>query len=304
MKLLEFFPGLIEHKRAEGLSLKTLHDYKMKLDLILMPAVGHIELENLREIDADKIKQQGRLHGEFGPERGIVVFRQLLQYVKKVGFKLPIDWRDIHIPRQRLKEVEVLTVEEWEQVKTAFDLNWIVGLRDRALCEILWCTGMRISEALSLNRDSIKWEDKETKVLNAKTKEVEKVYFTDEALHWVKQYLQMRNETCEPLFVNFTGQRATPGGVRRTIQSAMKRAGITKRIHPHIFRSTFCTELLERGLDIKSVQVLARHKSERTTLKHYIRVNKQRAKAEHQRVLNKPLPKFEIDLVKELLWKR
>ena len=67
---------------------------------------------------------------------------------------------------------------------------------------------------------------------------------------------------------------------------ATQKAGITKRIHPHIFRSTFGTELLYGGADIKSVQVLMRHKSERTTLKHYIAVSKDRCKGEHERILN------------------
>ena len=305
MKIQEFFRGLVEHKKAQGFTSKTAQEYNRIIDKILLPSIGQIELENLREIDADKIKIQGRNHGVFGPERGIVVFRQLLQYIKKVGYKLEhVEWRDIKVPPAPKKEVDWLNDDEWEQVRNAFDLKWIVGLRDRALCEILRVSGLRISEALSLNRDSINWDEKEVKIRNCKPPhEVEKVYFTDEALYWVKQYLQIRNENCEPLFVSTTGQRATPCGVRRTIHAAMKRAGITKRIHPHIFRSSFGTTLLENGTDIKAVQTLMRHRSERTTLKHYIAVNKSRAKGEHQRVLNKPMPKLEIDLVKELMWK-
>ena len=120
----------------------------------------------------------------------------------------------------------------------------------------------------------------------------------------------MRNENYEPLFVSLTGQRATPSGVRRTIHSAMKKAGVNKRIHPHIFRSTFVTNLLQGAekngavTDIKTTQTLARHKSERTTLKSYAAVVKGRAKGEHERVLNRPLPKIEVDFVKELLYKK
>lgn len=305
MKIFDFFAGLLEHKRAQGFTAKTEQEYKRIIEKIVGPAIGEIELDDLREIDADKIQIQGRNHGVFGPERGVVVFRQLLQYIKKTGVKIPFDWRDVKVPPAPKKEVDALSEDEWEAVRAAFDLKWIVGLRDRALTEILWCTGLRISEALSLNRDSIDWENKEVKIRNAKPPhEVDKVYFTDVALHWVRQYLQMRNENFDPLFVSLTGQRATPSGVRRTIHTAVLKAGIKKRVHPHLFRSTFCTELLEKGIDIKAVQTLARHRSERTTLKHYVRVNKARAKAEHQRALNTPLPKMEIDFVKELMFKK
>jgi len=311
MKLKEYFPGLLNYKMEEGSSPKTIQEYTRIIHTILDPAIGDIDLEDIREIDVGKIKVIGRQHGRYGEQRGVVTFRQLLQYIKKTGLKIPFDWRDLTLPKCPDKEVDALSKDEWETVRNAFDLNWIIGLRDRALVELLWATGMRISEALALNRDSVPWETKELSIRNAKPPhQTEKIYFTDESLYWLRQYLQVRNETFDPLFVNLTGQRATPGGVRRTIQTTVKKAGIEKRIHPHLFRSTFVTNLLQGtqdgapNTDIKTVQVLARHRSERTTLKHYTAVMKGRAKKEHERVLNQPLPKVEIDFVKELMFKR
>lgn len=305
MQLKDFFEGLLNHKRADGAVPKTIKEYKRFLDNILLPAVGDIEIDNLRETHADLVKIQAQGFGVHGPERAVSVFRQLLQYVKKAGFQIQFDWRDVHVPLVPDKEVDWLTADEWEKVRNAFDLNWITGLRDRALVEILWASGMRIGEALSLNRDSINWDTKEALIKGGKRPyKMRKVYFTDESLHWLRKYLQMRNENFEPMFASFTGQRATPGGVRRTIQEAMKRAKITKRIHPHIFRSTHATNLLEGGANIKAVQFLLGHESERTTLKHYAAVNKSHAKEEHQRILNKEMEKTEIDFVKELVWKR
>ena len=311
MQIKEFCVGLINFKREEGSSPKTIQEYKRIIDKIIVPAVGDIHLEDMLEIDVGKIKVEGREHGDFGEQRGIVVFRQLMQYTKKAGFPFRFDWRDIKVPKAPEKEVVALTQEDWENVKNAFDLNWIVGLRDRALVELLWATGMRISEALALNRDSVPWDTKELSIRNAKPPHnTEKIYFTDESLFWITQYLQMRNENFQPLFVTLTGQRATPGGVRRTLHTTMQKAGIDKRVHPHIFRSTFVTNLLQGtkegapNTDIKTVQILARHRSERTTLKHYTAVMKGRAKKEHERVLNQKLPKIEVDFVKELMFKR
>lgn len=307
MKLSEFFQGLLEHKRADGMTEKTINEYKILIAKVVDPAVGDLELENVRKTHADLIKQLGMRHGTFGPQRGIVVFRQLLQYIKDAGFTMNVDWRDIKVPMPPGPEVDWLTPEEWETVRKAFNLNWIIGLRDRALVEVLWATGMRIGEALSLNRDSINMETdpKEADIKGGKKPyKMRKVFFTDDALFWVKKYLDMRNEKFEPMFVNMAGQRVDPGAVRRTIQQAMKKAGIKKRIHPHLFRSTHATNLLEGGANIKAVQFLLGHESERTTLKHYAAVNKSHAKEEHKRILNKDSKPVEVDFVRELLWKK
>jgi len=145
---------------------------------------------------------------------------------------------------------------------------------------------MRISEALSLNRDDIDWNKKQAEITNSKTKERELVYFTDESLAWLKNYLEMRNDNFPPLFASLSGKRVPPCSIRRRIHTAVRRAGINKRIHPHLLRSTYGTELLQGGVDIKSVQALMRHKSERTTLKHYIAVSKHRCRSEHERIMN------------------
>ncbi len=288
MKLKEYFNGLLEYKKQWGACEKTINEYAIHLKGTLMNAVGEIELTALKQTDVGKVLEWGRSHGRFGPLRAAVVFRQLLRYLKEDGHKFDFDWRDIRLPSEPRKKVEWLDKEEFEAVRNSFRLDRMSGLRDRALVEVLRVTGMRISEALGLNCDDIDWERKQADIPNAKTKDVETIYFTDESLAWLKRYLDMRNDKSPALFVTYNGLRATPSGVRRTIHDATKYAGLKKRVHPHLFRSTFGTELLHGGLDIKSVQTLMRHKSERTTLKHYIAVNKDRCKDEHQRILNAP----------------
>ena len=286
MQLKEYFNGLLEYKKQYGMCEKTIHEYQIHLKGTLSNSIGDIDIADLRHADVAKVLEAGRNHGRFGPLRGAVVFRQLLRYLKEAGHKFDFDWRDIRLPSEPRKKVEWLDAGEWEQVRNAFELDWITGLRDRALVENLRVSGMRISEILSLNRDDIDWVKKEAEITNAKTKDREMVYFTDESLAWLKRYLDMRNDKFPAMFVAFTGRRASAQGIRRTIHAAMKRAGIKKRVHPHILRSTYGTELLQGGVDIKSVQTLMRHKSERTTLKHYIAVNKDRCKDEHQRIMN------------------
>lgn len=286
MKLKEFFPGLIEYKRQFGACTKTLKDYAIHLKGTLADSVGEIELTDLKQVDVGKVLEAGRQHGRFGPLRGAVVFRQLLRYLKEAGYKLDFDWRDIRIPSEPRKKVEWLDKEEFEAVRNCFDLETLSGMRDRALIETLRVTGMRISEAISLNHNDIDWIRKEAEITNAKTKEREMVYFNDECLEWLQRYMEFRNDRSEALFVNQNGKRVSPCTVRNTIHHSTRHAGIKKNVHPHLFRSTFGTELLQGGVDIKSVQVLMRHKSERTTLKHYIAVSKDRCKIEHERIMN------------------
>lgn len=277
----------MEYKKQCGACKKTINEYQNHLKGILLNAVGDIELSDLKQTDVGKVFEAGRQHGRFGPLRAGVVFRQLLRYIKYSGNKLDFDWRDIQLPKEPRKRVDWLDKEEWEKVRNAFDLTWIVGLRDRALVEVLRATGMRIGEALALNRNSINFEKKEAIIKNGKAPYEEgKIYFTNESLMWVKRYLEMRNDNFEPLFTAYTGRRCLPSTIRISIHRAMKDAGITKRIHPHIFRSTFATTLLQGGTDIKTVQNLCRHESERTTLRHYTAWSKERSKGEHERILN------------------
>ena len=289
MKTREFFTGLLNYKRQYGAADKTIKAYEKFLKWIDI-AVGDIEVDQLKLTDVGKVLDVGRDHGRFGPQRAAVVYRQLLRYIRHAGIKFEFDWRDIQLPPEPRKKVEWLDKGEFELVRNSFDLTTLSGMRDRALVEILRVTGMRISEALSLNRDDINWDKKEAEITNAKTKEREIVYFTDESLAWLKRYLSMRNDRGEALFVSYNARRIQPEAVRKTIFNSTKNCGVKKRVHPHIFRSTFGTELLQGGVDIKSVQSLMRHKSERTTLKHYIAVSKDRCRDEHQRVLNGNVP--------------
>lgn len=306
MKIGDFFGGLLEHKKAENLSKKTIDEYKRLWEKVLIPSgVPEIEIGKLKINDTDKILLAGQTHGKFGGQRGVVVLRQLLEYIRREGHATSVNWWEISLPSVAHKEVDWLDAEEWQQVRNAFNLNWIIGIRDRALVEILRASGMRIGEALSLNRDSVNWGKKEAEIIGGKKPyKPRKVYFTDESLAHLKNYLDLRNDKFPPMFVSLTGERATGAGVRRTIHTAIKKAGIKKRVHPHIFRSTFATELLQGGADIKSVQALCGHESERTTLRHYTAVSKVRCKIEHQRVLDKPGDPVKTDFVRQFVWKR
>lgn len=267
------------------MSDKTLNEYHRMLYGSLSHSIQDIEIQQLRVIDSAIVEEAGRAHGEFGPQRAIVVLRRLLNFVKDTGEKLPFDWRDIKLPKVPERPVYSLSEEELDILFKSFDLNNLAFLRTRTLLEVMLDTGLRISEAISLNKQDIDWEAKEVEFTNCKNKQREKVYFTDRSFYWIKKYLERRKDNLEALFVSGRG-RLLSVTARNFLRTHSKELGLHKRIHHHIFRKTYVTELLRRGVDIKTVQRLARHRSERTTLKHYVAFDDERCKEMHQKVMS------------------
>src|ERR1700742_3185660 len=136
----------------------------------------------------------------------------------------------------------------------------IAGVRLRALFEILLSTGMRISEAVSLNRDSIKSETKEATVVGKGSK-TRAVFFSDEALRWINRYLSRRKDNNSALFVThgIEPKRLRRGDIPRFLKAAGKLAGIEKHVTPHLLRHTFCTNLRNHGADISLIKELVGH---------------------------------------------
>jgi site-specific recombinase XerD len=290
MKLKEKYQEFLNYLKERGYKENSLGEYRRFLFGAMSHSVEDFDLENFRLIDVVKVEQAGLRHGKYGGQRSTVVLRRYLKFLKESGFQVPIDWRDIKIPKVAEKLPDALTEEERELVLNAIPLKNLPGWRTRALFEVLYATGMRISEALALTRDQIPWETKQLKITNGKAPYDEAViYFTDRSLHWLNKYLKKRKDNHPAVFANERGtgamKKATARNyVRRNLKEAGKKIG--KHIHHHLMRRTFVTDLLEKGADIKATQYLARHRSERTTLQHYAAVNKARAREIHAAIFN------------------
>lgn len=173
MKLSEAFEGYLGYMGQKGMDPKTINEHRRMLYGSLTHSVADRELDSLRLIDVAAVMQGGTSHGKYGPQRSVVVFRRVLKYIKDSGIPIPFDWREVEVPGVPTKQNEYLTKEELEKVLNSFDISTPAGLRTRALTEVLFVTGMRISEAISLNKEDIDWEQREAVVTNAKTKDVE-----------------------------------------------------------------------------------------------------------------------------------
>jgi site-specific recombinase XerD len=142
------------------------------------------------------------------------------------------------------------------------------SLRDRALLELFFSTGLRLSELCSLNRDLDLTKDEFS--IRGKGDKVRVVFLSDRARETLRAYLKVRKDFAEPLFVNISSNsssdmRLTPRSIERIVKHYATVAGISKRVTPHVLRHSFATDLLSNGADIRSVQMMLGHANIATT---------------------------------------
>jgi site-specific recombinase XerD len=149
------------------------------------------------------------------------------------------------------------------------------GIRDKAILEILFSTGLRVSELVDLNRDTVNLETKEFGVIG-KGNRVRVVFLSDSACIWLKRYLDVREDDYQPLFIRFAGKKSDPDkngnflrltarSVQRIVEKYVKKAKLPLKITPHGLRHSFATDLLSAGADIRAIQEMLGHKNISTT---------------------------------------
>lgn len=288
MQFNDKFDAFLEYLRAIGRSNKTVGEYSRFIREIISEAVGNIEIKDFKITDdIAKIIHIGRKHGKYGPQRAVCNFRVFWRYLYDSGYKdiLPYHWRDIKIPKSPPGPgVEFLTPNEFEELLNCFDLTKIEGLRQRALIEMIVSTGMRIAEALGVNRKDVNWKTGDISIINCKTKAPEIVRTTDRGLVWLKRYMEARLDDEPCMFRGNDGGALTYTSAKGYFRRVSIDLQMKKTINSRILRKTFITWLSEGGMEIKQVQAKARHKSEITTMKHYIGLSSRRANDKHQQV--------------------
>jgi site-specific recombinase XerD len=183
----------------------------------------------------------------------------------------------INLAKAEDKQITFLTPEEIERLLEQPDPLTLAGQRDRALLEMLFSTGLRISELTNLNREDIYFDTGELSVQGKRGK-IRVVFISEEAKKVLKSYLNKRHDDDKALFIRTQtnqedvrkkeeeiGLRLSPRSVQRMVQKYAKEAGIAKQVTPHVFRHTFATDLIQNGADLRSVQELLGHSSVTTT---------------------------------------
>jgi integrase/recombinase XerD len=201
----------------------------------------------------------------------LMMLKMFLSFCRNVLEAQCLDPSTIRLPKRAAPKVEYLTNDEIESMREHTDTTHRMGLRLRALFETLLATGMRISEALSLDRNSIDPQTKQVAIIGKGNKR-RTVFFSDEALHWIDRYLNMRRDTHPALFVTYGAHpgRWTRGDIPRYLRALGQAAGFEKRVTPHLLRHTFCTNLRNHGADISLIKDLAGHQDIHTTARYYL----------------------------------
>jgi integrase/recombinase XerD len=285
----DLIPGFLEHLRVEERrSPGTLIRYRSHLAGFIT-AVGDCRVG---AIDSDRLS----LYKRRLMDRGLSVvtiaailsgLRSFLRYVRTVAGWSTYDPERVRRPKLPRREVEYLTKPEVQRFLEAIQLSNLPGLRDRALAETLCATGMRISEAVALNRSDIDWEAREARIVGKGDKQ-RKVYFTERTLDWIARYLAYRHDDNPALFTaqGLEPSRLRAQGIWRQFRRYAVRAGLTKRVYPHMLRHTMATTLLANGCPIGHIQNLLGHEHLTTTCRYYLGlISDAEAKAAHGKYL-------------------
>ena len=204
----------------------------------------------------------------------LIALRGFLKYLAKRGIK-SLDPSLVDLPRAAKKQVTFLHFDEVSRLLSEIPTDTETGLRDRAIIELLFSGGLRVSELCNLNRDSINLARREFMV-RGKGKKDRPIFIDQTTAEHIKEYLNARTDTLPALFLNNSSnqnipdtsgdfRRLSPRSIERIIGKYTRQAGITKHVTPHTLRHSFATDLLMNGADIRSVQSLLGHANIATT---------------------------------------
>jgi site-specific recombinase XerD len=219
----------------------------------------------------------------------LIALRSFLKYCAKRDIAT-LAAEKIELARTRRPQVTFLNEDELERLFAGPDITKLAGLRDRALLELLFSSGLRVSELVSLDRDHINLKRREFMV-RGKGQKDRPIFISAEAADWLQRYLDKRQDSTRPLFIRFGGNkkvdltgnyhRLTARSVQRLVAQYARLAGITKHVSPHTLRHSFATNLLMNGADLRSVQAMLGHSNIATT-QIYTHVTDPHLKAVHE----------------------
>jgi site-specific recombinase XerD len=208
----------------------------------------------------------------------LIALRSFLKWEKKNGVN-SLNAEEVLVPKTAGTKMDFLSGEDVERLMSAPDLGSIQGKRDKAMMELIYSTGLRVSELSNLDRDSIDLIKKEINIIKNGKKQ-RSIFLSLRAIGWIENYLNSRKDKAKPLFIHHKGSmdgdaRLTVRSIQRAILKYKKKAAITSEVTPKTLRSSFAVDLLLAGADIRSVQEMLGHKNISTTQIYTHVTNKQ-----------------------------
>lgn len=306
MYFSEALNDFLEHLEVEGgRSPKTIENYNLYLERFIdfagdMP-VDKITSEIIRKyrlwLNRFKNDTSGNELSAITQSYHLIALRGFLTYLSRRDIpSLAAD--KIILPKTVRKQVTFLHYDEVIRMIEQIDTTNEQGLRDRAIVELLFSSGLRVSELVNLNRDHINLTRREFMV-RGKGQKDRPVFISSSASRHVQSYLDARHDALIPLFISYSRnsqspdtsgdfRRLTPRSIQRMVSQYARLAGITKHVSPHTMRHSFATDLLMNGADLRSVQSMLGHSNISTT-QIYTHVTDQHLKDVHERFHSEPM---------------
>jgi len=300
MYFSEALADFLEHLEVEGgRSPRTIENYKLYLERFIDFAgdidVAKITSETIRKYRLWLNRYKNSNTGEelllITQNYHLIALRRLLTYLSQRDISsLAAD--KITLPKTVRKQVTFLHYDEVVRLIEQIPLDNEPGLRDRAIIELLFSSGLRVSELVNLNRDHINLARREFMV-RGKGQKDRPVFVSISAAEHVKNYLDARSDSLPALFISYSRRLAKPSvsgdyrrlsarSIQRMVSHYARLAGITKHVSPHTMRHSFATDLLMNGADLRAVQSMLGHSNIATT-QIYTHVTDQHLKDVHER---------------------
>ena len=300
MYFSEALADFLEHLEVEGgRSPRTIENYKLYLERFIDFAgdidVAKITSETIRKYRLWLNRYKNSNTGEelllITQNYHLIALRGLLTYLSQRDISsLAAD--KITLPKTVRKQVTFLHYDEVVRLIEQIPLDNEPGLRDRAIIELLFSSGLRVSELVNLNRDHINFARREFMV-RGKGQKDRPVFVSMSAAEHVKNYLDARSDSLPALFISYSRRLAKPSvsgdyrrlgarSIQRMVSHYARLAGITKHASPHTMRHSFPTDLLMNGADLRAVQSMLGHSNIATT-QIYTHVTDQHLKDVHER---------------------
>ena len=260
--------GFLRHLSVEkNASPHTLRSYRADLVEFTRALPGSIESADGRAIRAFLAALHARGLEAASVARKLAAVRSFYRFLVRRGVVERNPARETRGPRRAQKLVSFLPIDEATALVDARALGGAARDRDVAILELLYATGLRVSELTSLDVDTVDRAEQTVRVVGKGRKE-RIVPYGGAAARALERYLAARASGRGPLFVNARGGRLTDRSVRNLVRRAARSAGVVRRVTPHTLRHTFATHLLDAGADLRAIQELLGHSRLSTTQRY------------------------------------
>lgn len=291
MQLSEAVKQFLEYLEIErNVSQLTVRNYSHYLhrliaflaDLLPSPA----EKLQVSDVTSDRIREYRLFLSRYVDEKGLtlkrvtqnyhlIAVRSFLKYMMKRDIET-VHPEKIDLAKAESRSIKFLERSDVDRLLNMPSLSEEEGLRDKAILELLFSTGLRVSELCNLNRDQINFERREFGVIG-KGRRARVVFLSETAVEWVTRYIANRRDDSKALFIRYNGPTPDPNdtegkslrlsarSVQRLVEKYVKKAKLPIKITPHGLRHSYATDLLHNGADLRAIQEMLGHKNVSTT---------------------------------------